>query len=113
LLNFQEIQSDRLRSVGSQFIAKTQAIQRPRYMTLETIAPLSDDPACRHSPADLRGQAGNRGDPPPIYTMPRDMTLARHSGASYVARERHPRLYSGTLNHLGKVALLIMHNIVA
>ena len=40
------------------------AVQRARYMTLETIAPLSDDPpsACQPWPPDQSGPAGHRGD---------------------------------------------------
>jgi hypothetical protein len=53
------------------------AVQRARYMTLETIAPMSDDPtadlpAIAGSPS---AYAGDRGDTPPNYTTPRDTTF--------------------------------------
>jgi hypothetical protein len=43
------------------------AVQRSRYMTVETLAPLSDDPpvslpACQPWPSDRSGHAGERGD---------------------------------------------------
>jgi putative transposase len=46
------------------------AVQRCRYMTLESVAPLSDDPssACLSWPPDQSGHAGERGDHPAAVT---------------------------------------------
>jgi putative transposase len=49
------------------------AVQRARYMTLETIAPLSDDPTVSlPAIASLTcpALAGERGDPPPVTPRP-------------------------------------------
>jgi putative transposase len=48
------------------------AVQRGRYMTLETIAPLSamiQRSAFRQSPADSPADAGERGDPPRVTPL--------------------------------------------
>ena len=65
------------------------AVQRARYMTLETIAPLSDDPivslpamAALTNPA----HAGDRGDHAASYTTPRDTTFPRSRKAQVAAR---------------------------
>jgi hypothetical protein len=49
-------------------------VQRARYMTLETIAPLSDDPtvALRLSPADRPGSCRRTRCPTASYTTPGD-----------------------------------------
>ena len=67
------------------------AVQRARYMTLETIAPLSDDPpsAFRLSPADLPGHAGERGDPPPA--TPRRGTRSATALRPKARTNGHPR----------------------
>ncbi len=54
-------------------------VQPARYMTLETIAPSSDDPssACQQWPADQPGLAGERGDHAVSYTTRWDTIIGR------------------------------------
>jgi hypothetical protein len=67
------------------------AVQRARYMTLETIAPLRDDPTVSFPtiaswPARLL--AGERGDPPPA--TPRQGTRS-HTSIRGISRTRRAR----------------------
>ena len=57
------------------------AVQRARYMTLETIAPLSDDPAVSLPAiaADLPGSCRRTRCPTASYTTPGD-TISRNVG---------------------------------
>jgi hypothetical protein len=60
------------------------AVQRARYMTLETIAPLCDDLTlmCPPRPHDQSGDPPSRSRAPNSYTTPRDTTFAvRHPSA--------------------------------
>ena len=49
------------------------AVQRARYMSLETIAPLSDDPIVSLRPSRQPDRAANPAQERRSYTTPRDM----------------------------------------
>lgn len=64
-----------MRLVGAILLEQNdEAVQRARYMTLETIAPMSDDPpsASRFSPADQPGPCQQSHCPAASYATPRD-----------------------------------------
>jgi len=67
-------EDDIVRLIGAILLEQNDewAVQRARYMTLETIAPLSDDPTVtyRQSPADLPGTCRRTRCPAASYTTP-------------------------------------------
>ncbi len=70
-----------IRLVGAILLERNDewAVQRARYMTLETRPPLSDDPSssCPPWPPDITGQTRRRpGATPRSYTTPRGMIVS-------------------------------------
>jgi hypothetical protein len=82
------------------------AVQRGRYMTLETIAPLSDDPpsASWQSPA-TDGNAGGRGDPPPATPLSGTQSVGR-SPQNRVDALRHYLVSKQSMIHAGDSRIL-------
>ena len=69
------------------------AIRRARYMTLETIAPLSDDPAIRlPGNRQLTRPAGERGDSPPAQDTIMATCMVTHYGAFFAEVPIRPKL---------------------